>query len=226
MMWVVTVKSGSAPLTASSKIIPIFYFKKEKKQKDTNSSFDIAGIQSFISRRRYKFACPRRRWLHRKLGEQPGSPSWSHQISAELQEAAGPRWAPTNAFCPGAARTTGLHPGGSCCLMTWDAAPLLRKLQPFPKKGGDNNPWPSEGDLSRSPATRPTSPRQPRGGNSTSCANSTYLQPKTRISQVQKALEGQKCWASPGQHHPPTTPQNHLIQGALQVYLSNRRNKK
>lgn len=54
MMWVVTLKSSSEPLTASRKIIPIFYLKNQKAL-DTNSSFDIAGIQSFISCRRYKF---------------------------------------------------------------------------------------------------------------------------------------------------------------------------
>lgn len=57
--------------------------------------------------------------------------------------------------------------------------------------------------LGRPPTTRPASPHQPQEGSSASCANSTYLQPKTHIPQVHKAFKGQKCWASPGQHHLP-----------------------
>lgn len=45
MIGVVTFKSSSQPLKAWSKIIPIFYLLKKKEVLNTNSSFDIGGIQ-------------------------------------------------------------------------------------------------------------------------------------------------------------------------------------
>lgn len=162
-----------------------------------------------------------------KPGDQPGSPSWCHHISAELQEAAGPRLAPTDMFCPGAACTTGLHPGGSCCLVTWDAAPLLRKTRPFLSKAGDSNPWPSEGDFWGGPQLHDQPPHTSHKKEVLPAVqivhtyNQKLISPRsTRHSKVRSAehLLGNIIF------HLPTEPP--YTRSSASIFRSNRRHQK
>lgn len=94
MIGVVTFKSSSQPLKASSKIIPIFYLLKKKKSlRHEFKRFDTHGIQRSISCRRHTFeaeywitrgGCTPKKAVTASEAWSPARPSRPRRISAEL----------------------------------------------------------------------------------------------------------------------------------------------